>query len=307
MSKIIRIGTRDSQLAMWQATMVQQKLEKLGYKTQLVPVKSIGDLQLDKPLYEMGIVGVFTKTLDVALLHDEIDIAVHSMKDVPTKLPKGIIQTAVLERGATTDVLVFKKGFDVTKNCVIATSSLRRKTQWLNRYPHHQIVSLRGNVITRLEKLQTNNWDGAIFAKTGLERIGYLPDNHMEIHWMLPAPAQGAVMVVAQENNTHAIEATKKIDHENTFFAADVERMVLRRLEGGCIAAIGALAHIQDGEIHMEGNLLSLDGKEVLKVQMSAPLSEYARLGQAAAEDILNRNERKMMREIRKFTERTIK
>lgn len=307
MSKIIRIGTRDSQLAMWQATMVQQKLEKLGYKTQLVPVKSIGDLQLDKPLYEMGIVGVFTKTLDVALLHDEIDIAVHSMKDVPTKLPKGIIQTAVLERGATTDVLVFKKGFDVTKNCVIATSSLRRKTQWLNRYPHHQIVSLRGNVITRLEKLQTNNWDGAIFAKTGLERTGYLPDNHMELDWMLPAPAQGAVMVVARENNTYAIEATKKINHKNTFYTTYVERMFLRSLEGGCIAPIGALAHIQDGEIHMDGNLLSLDGKEVLKVQMSAPLSEYARLGQTAAEDILNRNGRKMMKEIRKFTERTIK
>lgn len=307
MSKIIRIGTRDSQLAMWQATMVQQKLEKLGYTTQLVPVKSIGDLQLDKPLYEMGIVGVFTKTLDVALLHDEIDIAVHSMKDVPTKLPKGIIQTAVLERGATTDVLVFKKGFDVTKNCVIATSSLRRKTQWLNRYPHHQIVSLRGNVITRLEKLQTNNWDGAIFAKTGLERTGYLPDNHMELDWMLPAPAQGAVMVVARENNTYAIEATKKINHKNTFYTTYVERMFLRSLEGGCIAPIGALAHIQDGEIHMDGNLLSLDGKEVLKVQMSAPLSEYARLGQTAAEDILNRNGRKMMKEIRKFTERTIK
>lgn len=307
MSKIIRIGTRDSQLAMWQATMVQQKLEKLGYTTQLVPVKSIGDLQLDKPLYEMGIVGVFTKTLDVALLHDEIDIAVHSMKDVPTKLPKGIIQTAVLERGATTDVLVFKKGFDVTKNCVIATSSLRRKTQWLNRYPHHQIVSLRGNVITRLEKLQTNNWDGAIFAKTGLERTGYLPDNHMELDWMLPAPAQGAVMVVARENNTYAIEATKKINHKNTFYTTYVERMFLRSLEGGCIAPIGALAHIQDGEIHMDGNLLSLDGKEVLKVQMSAPLSEYARLGQTAAEDIQNRNGRKMMREIRKFTERTIK
>lgn len=292
---------------MWQATTVQQKLEKLGYKTQLVPVKSIGDLQLNKPLYEMGIVGVFTKTLDVVLLQDEIDIAVHSMKDVPTKLPKGIIQTAVLERGATTDVLVFKKGFDVTKNCVIATSSLRRKTQWLNRYPHHQIVSLRGNVITRLEKLQTNNWDGAIFAKTGLERIGYLPDNHMELDWMLPAPAQGAVVVVAQENNMHAIEATKKINHENTFFTTYVERMFLRSLEGGCIAPIGALAHIQDDEIHMEGNLLSLDGKEVLKVQMSAPLSEYARLGQTAAEDIQNRNGRKMMREIRKFTERTIK
>ena len=139
MSKIIRIGTRDSELALWQATTVQQKLEALGYDTILVPTKSMGDQVLDKPLYELGVTGIFTKTLDVAMLKGDIDIAVHSMKDVPTQLPKGIVQVAVLERAITHDILVHKgSGFlEQDQPATIATGSLRRKAQWLNKYPHH--------------------------------------------------------------------------------------------------------------------------------------------------------------------------
>ena len=138
MSKIIRIGTRDSQLAMWQAKTVQSQLEHLGHKTILVPVKSTGDIVLDKPLYELGITGIFTKTLDIAMLNGDIDIAVHSLKDVPTILPKGIVQAAVLKRGNINDTLVFKKNeeFLSAKDAVIATGSLRRRAQWLNRYPN---------------------------------------------------------------------------------------------------------------------------------------------------------------------------
>ena len=148
MQKIIRIGTRDSELALWQAKTVQQQLEYLGHKTEVIEVKSTGDLVLDKPLYELGITGIFTKNLDIALMNDEIDIAVHSLKDVPTILPKSIVQAAVLKRGNSNDMLVFKDNeeFLTQENAIIATGSLRRKAQWLHRHPTHQVVGLRGNV-----------------------------------------------------------------------------------------------------------------------------------------------------------------
>src|SRR6056297_1585313 len=166
MNRVIRIGTRDSELALWQANTVKDQLEVLGHKVALVPVKSTGDIVLDKPLYELGITGIFTKTLDVAMLNGDVDIAVHSMKDVPTMLPKGIVQAAVLKRANYMDILAFNKNeeFLGSPDGIIATGSLRRKAQWLNRYPTHTIVDLRGNVNSRLQKLQNNDWNGAIFA-----------------------------------------------------------------------------------------------------------------------------------------------
>ena len=209
MSKVIRIGTRDSELALWQANTVKDKLEALGHETRLVPVKSTGDLVLDKPLYELGITGIFTKTLDIAMLNGDIDIAVHSMKDVPTALPKGIVQAAVLERGNHYDILAYKNNeeFLAERDATIATGSLRRKAQWLNRYPTHTVVDLRGNVNSRLEKLKTNDWNGAIFAGAGLQRIGLKPENTIGLTWMVPAPAQGAIVVVAMENDPEIRES----------------------------------------------------------------------------------------------------
>ena len=164
MQKIIRIGTRDSQLALWQANKVRKELAELGYESVLVPIKSTGDIILDKPLYEMGITGIFTKNLDIALLEGKIDIAVHSLKDVPTALPEGIVQAAVLKRGNYSDILVLKgtEEFFGEEEGLIATGSLRRKAMWLNRYPTHKVVALRGNVHTRLEKLEdSETWNGA--------------------------------------------------------------------------------------------------------------------------------------------------
>src|SRR5690606_3420365 len=200
MSKIIRIGTRDSELALWQAKIVQSQLENLGHKTQLVPVKSTGDLVLDKPLYELGITGIFTRTLDIAMLNHDIDIAVHSLKDVPTILPKGIVQAAVIKRGNVQDTLVFKNNeeFLSSKTAVVATGSLRRRAQWLNRFPSHTIVEIRGNINSRLQKLEDNeDWNGAIFAAAGIGRIGVRPEEAVNLEWMIPAPGQGAIMITA--------------------------------------------------------------------------------------------------------------
>ncbi len=301
MSKIIRIGTRDSELALWQATTVQQKLEVLGYDTVLVPTKSIGDQVLDKPLYELGVTGIFTKALDVALLNNEIDIAVHSMKDVPTQLPKGIVQAAVLERANTHDILVHKGlGFlDTDRPVTIATGSLRRKAQWLHRYPDHKVVDLRGNVNTRLIKLIENDWQGAIFAQAGLERIKLLPKDALLLDWMVPAPAQGAMVVAAKEEDAFSIAALAKLNDKNTEITTTIEREFLRTLEGGCTAPIGALATIKDRSVHFEGVLFSLDGRQRIGVKKEVKLSEAKGLGQVCAQEVLKEGGDKLMQEIR--------
>ncbi|NBS19897.1 MAG: hydroxymethylbilane synthase, partial [Flavobacteriia bacterium] len=195
-SSLLRIGTRDSPLALWQAKKVGALLEAKQINTRLVPTKSEGDLNTTQPIYAMGIQGVFTKALDIALLENKIDLAVHSLKDVPTQLPKGLILAAVLERGSVTDVLVQTHKTSLENQATIATGSLRRKAQWLHRYPQHHMVDLRGNVQTRMDKLFSSNWEGAIFAKAGLERVELLGSHYHELDWMIPAPAQGAIGVV---------------------------------------------------------------------------------------------------------------
>lgn len=300
MSKVIRIGTRDSQLALWQANTVKTQLEALGYKTEIISVKSTGDLVLDKPLYELGITGIFTKTLDVAMLNGTVDIAVHSMKDVPTLLPKGIIQTAVLERASSRDILIPNGTPNLENPSTIATGSLRRKAQWLHRFPEHKVVGLRGNVNTRLQKLQESRWQGAIFAKAGLERIEVLPENYIPLDWMIPAPAQGAMVVVALENDPYSKEATSQLNVTNSQICTHIEREFLRILEGGCTAPIGAIATIDDGEVHFKGVLFSLDGQTKLEVERSIQMDQYDNFGRICALHLLSTGGKELMQAIKK-------
>lgn len=301
MSKIIRIGTRDSELALWQAHTVQKKLNDLGYQTEITAVKSQGDILLDKPLYELGITGIFTKTLDIAMLNGEVDIAVHSMKDVPTALPIGIIQAAVLERANTLDILVHKGNLDfLNTDGIIATGSLRRQAQWLHKYPNHNVVDLRGNVNTRMQKLQDNDWNGAIFAAAGLERINLKPENYINLDWMVPAPAQGAMVVVAMENDEFCREALAKLNHSETEICTNIERQFLKTLEGGCTAPIGALATFSTDKIDFEGVLFSLDGKEKHTIKKSCTFDSFKNFGKTCAEEILNNGGTALMESIRR-------
>lgn len=300
MSKIIRIGTRDSELALWQAHTVRDQLENLGHSTQIISVKSTGDLLLDKPLYELGITGIFTKTLDIAMINGKIDIAVHSMKDVPTRLPKGIVQSAVLPRASTQDILVYKDLDFLTSSGTIATGSLRRQAQWLNKYPSHKVVDLRGNVNTRLQKLQDGPWNGAIFAKAGLERIDVLPHNHLDLDWMVPAPAQGAMVVVSMDSDPVTTEAVRNLNHPATDICTLVEREFLQVLEGGCTAPIGALAHIDQDKLYFEGVLLSLDGTQKLSVKKSISFQNYIGFGKLCAQEILDNGGLEIMIKIKK-------
>ena len=300
MSKPIRIGTRDSELALWQANTVKDKLELLGYKTELVAVKSTGDLNPDQPLYELGITGIFTKTLDIAMLNRTVDIAVHSMKDVPTLLPKGIVQTAVLERAASEDVLVTNGDFNPEDICTVATGSLRRKAQWLSRYPHHKVVGLRGNVNTRLQKLVDSDWQGAVFAKAGLERIDKLPENHRLLDWMIPAPAQGAMVVVARQDDLRHIDATQQLDHKPSAICTEIEREFLQVLEGGCTAPIGALAIIEGELIRFKAVLLSLDGRTTLSMEKEIETNNYKGFGAVFAREMLANGGAELMNTIKK-------
>lgn len=300
MDREIKIGTRDSELALWQANTVKTKLEGLGYKAKLVPVKATGDLVLDKPLYELGITGIFTKTLDMAMHNGTIDIAVHSMKDVPTSLPKNIVQAAVLERANVEDILIHKGLEFLDTTGIVATGSLRRKAQWLNKYPNHQVVDLRGNVNTRLQKLADNNWNGAIFARAGLERINLKPENHIVLDWMVPAPAQGAMVVVAMDDDDFSIKAVSNLNHRDTEICTRIERDFLKELEGGCTAPIGALARINKERIYFKGTLLSLDGKEKIEVETSVPIQDYKNFGVICAKEVVENGGKVLMERIKR-------
>ncbi len=300
--KTIRIGTRDSELALWQAHTVQKQLNDLGYKTEIIAVKSQGDIILDKPLYELGITGIFTKTLDIAMINGQVDIAVHSMKDVPTALPIGIVQAAVLERANILDILVHKGNLDfLESNGTIATGSLRRQAMWWNKYPNHNVVDLRGNVNTRMQKLNENDWSGAVFAAAGLERINLKPDNYINLDWMIPAPAQGAMVVVAMAEDEFTLDALSQLNHIETEICTYIERQFLKTLEGGCTAPIGAIAIYNEKEdtINFKGVLLSIDGKQKLEIEKNVDISEWKKLGFNAAQEILNNDGKELMVEIK--------
>jgi hydroxymethylbilane synthase len=304
----LKIGTRESQLAIWQATLVRDLLKRQGIESELVFIKSEGDIDLKTPLYEMGVQGIFTKTLDAALLNNKIDIAVHSMKDVPTQLADGITQAAVLKRGNYRDILVRSETSDENvdlpltshiSHLRIATSSIRRKAQWLHRYPNHTIENLRGNVNTRLKKLAESNWHGAIFAAAGLERINLRPKNAIELEWMLPAPAQGAIMIVCREEDSNAQEKCLLLNDRSTALCTKIERDFLRTLLGGCSTPISALAEIEEDELFFRGNIFSVDGKQKLETEKILPVYKADIIGIEAAKELLQNGAQEIADNIR--------
>ncbi|HYJ64276.1 MAG TPA: hydroxymethylbilane synthase [Parafilimonas sp.] len=312
MSKIFRIGTRDSELAVWQATQVQQKLQEQNISSELVFIKSEGDKDLITPLYALGVQGIFTKTLDAALLNNRIDIAVHSMKDVPVQLAKGIQQAAVLKRGNWKDIFVFGEHSAVngeqfftsrltvhSSQLTIATSSVRRIAQWLHRYPNSAIENLRGNVNTRLRKLNESNWSGAIFAAAGLERINLRPANAMDLDWMLPAPTQGAIMIVCRTNDEETFKACYAFNDEATAICTKIEKDFLKELMGGCSTPIAALAKMSGDKIIFKGNILSLDGKDKAEVNKTISINDANDLGKTAAQELLNNGGKEIAESIR--------
>ncbi|ANE51130.1 hydroxymethylbilane synthase [Flavisolibacter tropicus] len=314
-AQTLRIGTRDSQLAVWQATLVQNLLKEAGIASELVYIKSEGDIDTITPLYDLGVTGVFTKTLDAALLNKRIDIAVHSMKDVPTKLAEGIQQAAVLKRASHKDILVYKneqdleaigfvngewnegeivkretsnvKGCDQHSPFTIGTSSVRRIAQWLHRYPTNKVENLRGNVNTRLRKLEESNWQGAIFAAAGLERINLRPEHSINLDWMLPAPSQGAIMVVCREGDHQAFDACQPFNDEATALCTKIEKDFLRVLMGGCTTPISGLAVKKGETIQFNGNICAPDGSDLVSIEIIKEVKDSANVGEEAGKTLL--------------------
>ena len=297
----IKIGTRNSPLAMWQAREVARNLQNLNYTTDIVPVLATGDKNLNQPLYKLGITGIFTKDLDLALLNNEIDIAVHSLKDIPTELPENIEIIAVLERDYPQDVLVRKKDAQNLElhDLKIATSSLRRRAFWSKEFPDTQFSDIRGNVQTRLNKLEENDFDATMFSLAAIERMGL--DVHYEhLPIMISAPAQGVVAICGRSDNAEMKQVFSDINHKPTQICVEIERNFLNTLEGGCTAPIGAFAEINErNEVRFIGRLCSLDGKNCIETDEIFEWNEHENFGKTLAQKVLENGGRELMHQIK--------
>lgn len=295
MRSAFTLGTRDSQLALWQAQLVATLVRRTGNACDLLSLKSYGDEDTQKPLAELGQAlqgkGVFTKVLDDALLDGRIDLAVHSYKDVPTQLPHGITIAAILRREDPRDVLVARNGTAFLKKPtypgIVATGSVRRRAQWLARYPSHQTVDLRGNVNTRLKKVYDSDWDGAIFAAAGLKRLGLQADIHLVLDWMIPAPAQGAIVVLCRTGDSQVQNALSAMHDDVTAVCTTLEREVLAMLEGGCSAPVGVFAEIKDHVLYAKAIVLQTEGQQHISAQVSGDPTRYNQLAEKLARNLL--------------------
>ncbi len=296
MAKIIRIGALQNQMGLWKANAVQQMLEKLGHKTKIVPVELSPELKNKAN---------FTKALDIKLLNNEIDLAVHSLKDVAAKLPKGISQAAILKRGNFKDLLVYKNNeeFLSQKDAIIATNSLVHRAQWLNRYPTHNIIELDGDDATQLQKLEDNNlWNAAIFEASNLGRLGLKPKDSINLDWMIPAPAQGAIIITALEEEKEIKAICSELNHEETDICTSIEREFLNLLANSYSAAIGALAFIKEDEVHFKGVLLSPDGSKKIEIQRTEKLGEHNKIATYCADFIIERGGKNLIDSIKNLS-----
>lgn len=298
--KSIRIGTRNSALALWQAREVARHLQNNNYITEIIPIISSGDKNLNQPLYSLGITGVFTKDLDTALLNDEIDIAVHSLKDVPTQLPENIELIAYLERDFPQDILVRR---ETSKNkelheLKLATSSLRRRAFWLKHYPDTTFSDIRGNIQTRLQKLEEQDFDATILSLAGIKRMKMDIDYEM-LPLMIPAPSQGVVAVTGRSDKKEINETLRLFNHSPTQICVEIERSFLRTLEGGCTAPIGAFAEMFDNQIRFKAALCSLDGKNCIATDESFKYNDSENFGEKFAKAVLENGGKELMEEIK--------
>ncbi len=296
MSKTLRIGTRGSALALWQAEETSRLIKALpgAPAVELVIIKTQGDLQQEVPLWQTPGKGFFTAELDRAQLANEVDIVVHSLKDLATILSEGLALTAVLEREDPRDALVTATGgglASLSKGARIGTSSLRRRAFLAHTRPDLQHMELRGNVPTRLRKLDEGQFEAIILACAGLKRLG-MGDR---ISAALPtrdfpnAVAQGAIGICTREGDTETQKWVAPLNHVTTRIAADAERGLLRRLEGGCQVPVGALATVEGGNVTLYSAAANIDGSDFVAAEGSAPIAEAAALGVRVAEDLLSK------------------
>lgn len=294
MAREIVIGTRDSALAMWQTEWVLANLQQLNpdYKFRVVSMKTQGDKILDVALAKIGDKGLFTKELEVAMLSGQTDMAVHSMKDLPTVLPEGLMIGAICERHDPRDVVISRNGnnlADMPQGAKIGTSSLRRCAQLLSYRPDLQLEPLRGNLNTRMAKLERENMDAIILAAAGVERLGWADriTERLSTDVSLPAVGQGSVGIEIRENDPEVLAVVQKLNHFPSEKAILAERALLKKLEGGCQVPIGALGTVEGDQLTLKGVVASLDGKELIRSEITGSVNEAVALGQELAEKLI--------------------
>jgi hydroxymethylbilane synthase len=304
--KIIRIGTRASQLALWQANWVKSELEKryAGLEVTLTKIKTQGDKILDVPLAMVGGKGLFVKEIEEAMLRGEIDIAVHSMKDVPTIFPEGLALRCITEREDPRDIVILKPGFttfrDLPQGARIGTSSLRRKAQLLHVRPDFKMIDIRGNVETRIRKLTEDDLDAVVLAAAGLNRLGFAGQisEFLSPETSLPAIGQGALGLESRMDDQEINEMIDFFNHPATAGAVIAERAFLRRLEGGCQVPIAAFGEVAAERLTLAGLVASVDGRQFLRKTIHCPVAEAEKAGTSLADDLLIQGAGKILNEV---------
>lgn len=308
MKNRIVIGSRGSELALWQANFVKKELEKKNknVSVEIKIIKTKGDKILDVALSKIGDRSLFTKELEVELLNKKIDLAVHSLKDLQTVIPKGLKLSAVTKRHNVNDVLIArKKGttiFNLPENAVVATGSLRRRCQLLHIRPDLNIVELRGNVPSRIKKFLESDWDAIILARAGVERLKlnkYI-SSIIKTDLMLPAVGQGALGIETRADNKIVNKIVKSIHHENTYKAVSAERALLKTLEGGCQVPIGAFAEIKKTGLQIDALVGSLDGSITYRKKIRGSKNNPEKLGKKLANELLKAGAKTILEEIYK-------
>ncbi|GAW30423.1 hydroxymethylbilane synthase [Carboxydocella sp. JDF658] len=309
MSKTVRVGTRDSALAMWQTEWVVTQLRKLypDLGLEIVPMKTQGDKILDVALAKIGDKGLFTKELEVAMLAGKIDMAVHSMKDLPTRLPDGLALGAICVRENPGDVLISPKGHTLAtlpQGAKVATSSLRRRAQLLAYRPDLQMVDMRGNLATRFRKMEEQQLDGMILAAAGVLRLGWQEriTQYIPFEISLPAVGQGSIGIEIRKNDEEIKELLRPLNDRAAAKAILAERAFLRKLEGGCQIPIGAYGVLQGEELILQGVVASLDGRKLIRKQINGNPEAAEELGERLAELMLAEGADRILAEVRELS-----
>lgn len=300
----LRIGTRASQLALWQANWVKSELEKRypALEVTLTKIKTMGDRILDVPLAQVGGKGLFVKEIEEAMLRGEIDIAVHSMKDVPTEFPEGLGLYCITEREDPRDAVVSRNArfSQLPLGARVGTSALRRQAQLLHARPDLEMVTIRGNVETRIRKLDEENLDAVILAAAGLKRLGLTQRvaEYLDVEFSIPAIGQGALGIECRLSDPVITETIAFFNHPDTSHAVRAERALLRRCQGGCQVPIAAHGTVEGGELRLVGFIASVDGRESLRDEISGPVDRCEHLGEELADRLLSRGGRAILEEV---------
>ncbi len=306
MKQKLIIGSRGSELALWQANYIKHEIEKKNktVKVEITIIKTKGDKILDVALSKIGDKSLFTKELEVELLAKRVDLAVHSLKDLQTKIPEGLNLAVVTKRHAVEDVLIARKRDVTIKSLpefgVVATGSLRRKSQLLHLRPDLTVLDLRGNVPSRIKKFLESEWDAIILARAGVERLNlkkhissFIPKDEI-----LPAVGQGALGIEIHKDNKIVKEIIQSIHHEETYKAVLAERALLKALEGGCQVPIGALAEVKPSGLYLDAIVGALDGSVTYRKKIRGSKNEPEKLGKSLAKDLLKAGASEILKEV---------